>query len=177
MAKGEKQPKTEGEKHAGGRPPKFADGPYSEPAISRLIYFHEDFVSEKKLQAHVVAHIERFIGRKADTIIEEQSFPPNQSRKRAKFRMDVVATAGNDHYIIECKAPSANAVVSLVSGVAQLQLYSLVYQKVTGVKPQLILACSKINSFLSTYMAEHAKDITLFVVGKNYEARMQHVSR
>jgi hypothetical protein len=79
-----------------------------------------------------------------------------------------VAISENNHYIIECKVPSCNAVTDLVCGAAQLQLYGLIYQRWVGIRPKLFLACSKINQFLTEYIQIYTPDINLLICGKDY---------
>jgi len=154
--------------------PKYEDGPYMENQIEQLIYHHTDFKNESDLQSHIIDNIDVILGEQAYSVEKEIIYPPNRPRQRSKFRMDIVAVTEKSHYLIECKAPSSNAVTSLVSGIAQLHLYGIVYQHVTGIKPVLVLACDKINEYLTHYMREYAKDVILLVVGKDYHLRMQH---
>jgi hypothetical protein len=156
------------------KPPEYTDGPYREKDLIPLIYDHSEFATESELQSFVVSHANNIFGVNFDKIVTEITFPLNQPRKRSKFRLDVLAINGGDHYLIECKVPASNSIVQIISGVAQLQLYGIVYESAHGIKPKLILVCSKINEYLSTYMQKFASDITLFIVGKTYTIEMEN---
>jgi len=153
---------------------KYADGPHYEQNIKPLIYEHSDFLNERELQKYFVEHVNDILEDKVLTINEEVSLPPNRCRKQSKFRIDIVAVAEEKHYIVECKAVAENGVTALISGVAQLQLYGVVYEHLMKIKPTLIIACNKINEYLSMYMAKYAPDVVLLIIGRTYTVSYQN---
>lgn len=156
--------------------PQFKDGPYRESDIKSLIYDYSDFNNESELQAHVVKYLGEILEDRIISSHTEYVLPPNQPRQRSKFRVDIVVEGAVDHYLIECKVPKYNGVVELIAGIAQLQLYSLVYEKCVGVRPKLILIADSINAFVTTYIDKFAPNVGLIIVGKDYHLNLEYGS-
>lgn len=152
--------------------PQLANGPYQESDIEDLIYDYSDFNNESELQTHVVKYLNEILEEDIISTCTEYVLPPGQPRKRAKFRVDIVAVGASTHYLIECKVPKYNGVVDLIAGIAQLQLYSLVYEKCIEVKPVMILVTDCINAFVTTYIKKFAPDVGLIIVGKDYHLKL-----
>ncbi len=146
------------------------DGEHREIDIREELYKNSDWESEKELQRIVAQNLDVILEKEITEVSEEVTIPCGVQRRYTKFRIDIEAKdRENNAYLIEVKRPNWNAGTELISGIAQLQMYGLVYEQEYKIIPKLIIVTNRISSYTSAYLDRYAKDVQLIVVqGKRF---------
>ena len=154
-------------------PTGYPDGPYEVEGISELIY-DTQFASEKEMVDFVVGKLGDILGEDVVEVETEVTLPRKTSRRQARFRIDILCRGVSGKlYIIECKNPKYNGSLDVVLAATQAQMYSDIYEVVHGEEVQPAVFAGKINDFTCHHFAKRARDVRLFVVGKNYTAELR----
>ena len=159
-----------------GVPHQFSPGPgmYRELKLRHLLY-HSEFKNEREMQHYAFPLLARMLGEENLTNAGiEVAIPPSKDNRWSRGgRVDLYAVGeSNTHYLIECK--DSRNIRGLLTGLAQLDFYSYLYKRCTGVKAQKVLLVTNLTEFFTEYLIERHKDVRLIVLGKQYHAEMEH---
>jgi hypothetical protein len=155
----------------------FADGSYQEEELKEILYSSNgDFKNENELRDHVFDNLEEVLNEKIYLKQKEFNLPRKCSRAQCRCRADIVASSSFSdcrRFVIECKLLKSHSIVELVQGIAQLQLYGMIYGTITSTTPRLVLICNKIDNYLIPFLKEFAPEVVVLIVNKKYIIKCQ----